>query len=111
MTAPGALFLGEAARLTHNATGEGISQAMESGTLAAEAVARALQGESESKAWKSYVQAHRKRFTSAFIAGHLLRTVVDSPILDGVADVYNNPLVRKVVVKLLGFGLGWQQRQ
>jgi len=30
-TVPGALYVGEAARVTHNATGEGISQAMQSG--------------------------------------------------------------------------------
>lgn len=106
MTAPGALFLGEAARITHNATGEGISQAMESGTFAAEAVARVLkQGQSEQKAWSWYVNQHRKRFTGAFLAGHALRAVVDSPILDGVADAYNNPFVRKAVVKLLGSAL------
>ena len=35
MTRPGALYLGEAARITHNATGEGIAQAMESGVFAA----------------------------------------------------------------------------
>lgn len=106
MTAPGALFLGEAARLTHNATGEGISQAMESGTFAAEAIARVIrQGQSEKKAWAWYVNQHRKRFTGAFLAGHVLRAVIDSPILDAVADAYNNPFVRKAVVKLLGSAL------
>ena len=44
MTRPGALYLGEAARITHNATGEGISQAMESGVFAADAVASVLKG-------------------------------------------------------------------
>ncbi|HEY3585639.1 MAG TPA: NAD(P)/FAD-dependent oxidoreductase, partial [Myxococcaceae bacterium] len=42
---PGALLIGEAARLTHNGTGEGISQAMQSGVYAAEAVARVVHGE------------------------------------------------------------------
>lgn len=103
---PGALYLGEAARLTHNATGEGISQAMESGLFAAEAAARVLRhGETEAKAWNWYLNQHRKRFTSAFVAGHALRAVVDSPILDGVADTFNNPLVRKAVTKLLGSAL------
>jgi hypothetical protein len=52
-----------------------------------------------------YLNQHRKRFTSAFLAGHALRAVVDSPILDGVADTYNNPLVRKAVTRLLGSAL------
>lgn len=106
LSQPGALRLGEAARVTHNATGEGISQAMESGTLAAEAVARVLQqGEAEPNAWRWYLNQHRKRFTGAFLAGHALRAVVESPVLDVVADAYNHPLVRKAVVKLLGSAL------
>jgi geranylgeranyl reductase family protein len=106
MTRPGALYLGEAARITHNATGEGISQAMESGMFAAEAIASVLKkGVTEEKAWGAYVQRHRRRFTGAFIAGHALRAVIDSSMLDNVADVYNQPLVRKLVVKLLGSAL------
>jgi menaquinone-9 beta-reductase len=106
MTRPGALYLGEAARMTHNATGEGISQAMESGVFAAQAVAAVLRGGvAEEKAWSSYVQKHRLRFTGAFVAGHALRAVIDSAVLDNVAAVYNQPLVRKLVVKLLGSAL------
>lgn len=106
MTQPGSLFLGEAARLTHNATGEGISQAMESGVLAAEACHRVLrEGQSEKKAWGWYVNQHRKRFTGAFLAGHALRAVIGSSLLDHVADAYNNPTVRKAVTKLLGSAL------
>lgn len=106
MTRPGGLYLGEAARLTHNATGEGISQAMESGVFAADAVAAVLRGGvKEEKAWSAYVQRHRRRFTGAFVAGHALRAVIDSPVLDNIADVYNQPLVRKLVVKLLGSAL------
>jgi flavin-dependent dehydrogenase len=106
MTSPGGLFLGEAARITHNATGEGISQAMQSGVYAAEALSRVLlKGERESKVWSWYVNQHRKKFTASFIAGHALRAVVASPLLDKVADAYNNPLVRKAVVKLLGSAL------
>jgi flavin-dependent dehydrogenase len=106
LTSPGSLFLGEAARITHNATGEGISQAMQSGVYAAEALSRVLvKGERESKVWSWYVNQHRKKFTSSFIAGHALRAVIDSAFLDHVADAYNNPWVRKAVVKLLGSAL------
>ncbi|MFO0595910.1 MAG: NAD(P)/FAD-dependent oxidoreductase [Myxococcaceae bacterium] len=103
---PGALYLGEAARITHNATGEGISQAMESGIMAAEAVTEVLrQGTREEKAWGRYLNRHRMRFTGAFVAGHALRGVIDSPMLDTVADVYNNPFIRKIVTKVLGSAL------
>ncbi|MBS1151924.1 MAG: putative electron transfer oxidoreductase [Myxococcaceae bacterium] len=105
-TAPGALFLGEAARITHNATGEGIYQAMQSGVFAADSVAQVLKGEkSEAKAWNGYVWEHRKRFTAGFLGGLALRAVVASPILDNVAGAYNHPTVRKAVVKLLGSAL------
>lgn len=103
-TAPGSLFLGEAARITHNATGEGISQAMQSGVFAAEAVQAALQGD-EKGAWNRYVWQHRRRFTAGFLGGHALRAVVKTPLLDGVARLYNNPSVRKAVVRLLGSAL------
>src|SRR5262249_2957229 len=83
LTVPGALYLGEAARVTHNATGEGISQAMQSGVYAAEALADVLAGrETEARAWKRYEWKHRRRFTTGFVVGHVLRRVIDSPVLD-----------------------------
>ncbi|HET6981465.1 MAG TPA: NAD(P)/FAD-dependent oxidoreductase, partial [Myxococcaceae bacterium] len=88
---PGALLIGEAARLTHNGTGEGISQAMQSGIFGAEAVARVVRGEAtEAVAWRGYLRALRKRFTVGFAAGHLLRNMVSSGILDALARTYNS---------------------
>jgi geranylgeranyl reductase family protein len=105
-TAPGALYLGEAARVTHNATGEGISQAMQSGVYAARAIDDVLSGRStEAAAWRGYVWQHRRRFTAGFLAGHALRAVVRSPVLDAVAAVYNHPTIRRSVVRLLGSAL------
>ncbi len=105
-TTPGSLYLGEAARITHNATGEGIYQAMQSGIFAADAVAAVVKGEkSEAKAWSSYLWTHRKRFTTGFMGGLALRAVVASPVFDNLAGAYNNPTVRKAVVKLLGSAL------
>ena len=92
--------------MTHLATGEGIFQAMQSGMFAADTLADVLEAkESEAAAWKSYVWKHRKRFTLGIAGGLLLRAVVDSPVLDGVAKIYNNPKVRKSVVRLLGSAL------
>jgi geranylgeranyl reductase family protein len=105
-TTPGAIHLGEAARITHNATGEGIYHAMRSGTFAAEAVKAILGGEmAEEKAQQRYVWAQRKHFTTGFLGGWALRGLVQTPVLDVVARVYNEPRVRKAVVKILGSAL------
>ncbi len=106
LTATGALYLGEAARITHNATGEGIYHAMQSGMFAAKAISDVLgKGVDEKSAWSTYTWEHRKRFTAGFLAGHALRGVVQTPVLDGVAKLYNNPGVQSLVVKVLGSAL------
>jgi len=100
---PGALLIGEAARLTHNGTGEGISQAMQSGIYGAEAVARVVRGEAtEAEAWRGYLRALRKRFTLGFAAGHLLRDMVSGGILDSLARTYNDASFQKAIQWLVG---------
>jgi geranylgeranyl reductase family protein len=102
-TAPGMLYIGEGARMTHNATGEGIYQAMQSGVFAADAVADVLSGvTTEAKAWNRYLWQLRKRFTLAFALGWVVRGIVDSPILDLVAQGYNSPTVRGAATWALG---------
>jgi len=102
-TAPGALWVGEAARVTHNATGEGISQAMQSGLFAAEAVASVVKGElPERRAWSRYVWQHRRRFTAGFLAGHLLRGMAASGSLDAVARAYRSAWGQRLIERLLG---------
>ncbi|HEX4338419.1 MAG TPA: NAD(P)/FAD-dependent oxidoreductase [Polyangiaceae bacterium] len=105
-TTPGALYLGEAARVTHNATGEGISHAMQSGIFAADTVSDVLAGRAaEDEAWNAYLWKHRRRFTLGFVAGHALRAVVRSGALDVIARAYENPLIRRGVVRTLGSAL------
>jgi geranylgeranyl reductase family protein len=105
-TTPGALYVGEAARMTHNATGEGISQAMQCGIYAANAVSDVIDRRmTEEAAWRAYVWSHRRRFTAGFLAGHALRAVVRSPVLDGIAALYNQPAIRRSVVRVLGSAL------
>jgi flavin-dependent dehydrogenase len=95
---PGVLYLGEAARITHNATGEGIYQAMQSGILAADALASVIGGElSFDAAMRRYTVACRRRFTASFAVGHLVRALVRTPLLDGIASLYNSPRVRSAV--------------
>jgi geranylgeranyl reductase family protein len=96
--APGVCYLGEAARMTHNATGEGIYQAMQSGIYAAEAAVSVLRGErSWEDAMSRYTNACRKRFTLSFLVGHAVRALVETPLLDRIATLYNSPRVRRAV--------------
>ena len=105
-TAPGALWVGEAARITHHATGEGISQAMQSGMYAAEAVTSVLRGQrTERSAWRRYLWEHRRRFTPGFAAGHLVRSAVDSSLLDALARAYNSRSGQRLIQRLLGSAL------
>jgi menaquinone-9 beta-reductase len=103
--APGVVYLGEAARITHNATGEGIYQALQSGTYAGDAIAAIHRGAKETRAMARYARACRRRFTGSFLAGHLVRGLVQTPILDGLALVYNDRRVRSAVTWALGSAL------
>jgi menaquinone-9 beta-reductase len=102
----GILYLGEAARITHNATGEGIFQAMQSGVYAADALADVVGGKAtEVKAWSRYTWQCRQRFTFGFVVGHVLRGALKTPLFDAVALAYNSPAVRKVATWAIGSAL------
>ena len=106
VTRPGALLTGEAARLTHCGTGEGISQAMQSGVFAADAVARVARGEaSEAVAWRGYLRALRRRFTAEFVGGHVLRDIVSSGMLDRLARTYNSASFQRAIHWIVGAAL------
>ncbi len=103
---PGALTIGEAARLTHNGTGEGISQAMQSGVFAAEAVASVARGQAaEPEAWRGYLHALRRRFTPEFATGHLLRELVADGMLDRLARTYNSASFQRAIHWIVGAAL------
>jgi len=100
---PGALLIGEAARLTHNGTGEGISQAMQSGVYAAEAVASVARGAlGEAAAWRGYLHSLRRRFTPGFAAGYLLRELVSDGMLDRLARTYNSESFQRAIHRMVG---------
>ncbi|MCL2448860.1 MAG: NAD(P)/FAD-dependent oxidoreductase [Polyangiaceae bacterium] len=105
-TAPGAMYIGESARLTNYATGEGISQAMHSGALAAGLLADVLGGRrSEASAMREYVWRLRARFAMEFGVATAVRGAVRSRLLDGIAAAFGNPRVRRAVVGVLGSAL------
>jgi menaquinone-9 beta-reductase len=105
-TGDGILFLGEAARITHNATGEGIFHAMQSGVFAADALADVVGGQAtEQKAWSRYTWQCRQRFTFGFVMGHVLRGALKTPLFDAIALAYNSPTMRRVTTWALGSAL------
>lgn len=105
-TGDGILYLGEAARITHNATGEGIYQAMQSGVYAADALGDVIAGRaSERRAWSRYQWQCRQRFTFGFVMGHVLRGALRTPLFDAIALAYNSPAVKKVATWALGSAL------
>lgn len=100
------LYLGEGARITHNATGEGIYHAMQSGIFAADAVADVLEGKAtEAKAWRRYLWQNRRKFTFGFAMGHVLRGALRTPVFDWLAIGYNNPTFRRAATWALGSAL------
>jgi menaquinone-9 beta-reductase len=105
-TRPGVLYLGEAARLTNNTTGEGIWQAMQSGVYAAEAVVEVVTGlTTEELAWRRYLWRLRRRLTPGFALGYVLRGLIRTPLLEVLAMVGNNPQVRRVASQVVSSAL------
>jgi geranylgeranyl reductase family protein len=101
----GVLYVGESARLTNAATGEGIYQAMRCGVLAADAIAKVHRGADEAKAWQEYSRACRRTFSAGFATGHVFRGAVRVGMLDTIARAYDHPSLRRVATWLIGSAL------
>lgn len=99
---PGRVVVGEAGRMTHPATGEGISHAMRSGMFAAEAIADILSGRSlESEALARYDRRCATAFMPSFWAGGLFRGVLRTPLFDYVVKAGNTPRVKAATARVL----------
>jgi menaquinone-9 beta-reductase len=99
---PGRIVVGEAGRMTHPATGEGISQGMRSGMFAAEAIAEILSGRSlEHAALARYDRRCATAFLPSFWAGGLVRGVLRTPLLDYVIKTGNVPGVKAATARML----------
>jgi len=97
----GRVVIGEAGRMTHPATAEGIYQGMWSGMLAAKALAGALQGEAEKAAFGAYQAACRKQFQTGFQAARLWRGAMRTPLLDCFARIVQTPAARNMLAGLM----------
>ena len=99
---PGRVVAGEAGRMTHPATGEGISQAMRSGVFAAEAIADILSGKAiEQDALNRYDRRVATTFLPSFWAGGVFRGVLRTPFLDYVVKATNMPAVQAATARML----------
>jgi flavin-dependent dehydrogenase len=99
---PGRFVVGEAGRMTHPATGEGISQAMRSGMFAADALRDImLCGRSESLALREYERKCARAFLPSFWVGRAFRQFIRTPVLDWVAEVGMRPRVKQAVADVL----------
>ncbi|PYN29571.1 MAG: hypothetical protein DMD76_00420 [Candidatus Rokuibacteriota bacterium] len=101
LSAPGRLVVGEAGRMVHPATAEGISQGMRSGIFAAEAVAAALGGLDERAARAGYEARCRRAFGASFAAARLWRAAVTSSALDRVVAAVQRPAVKTALARLM----------
>lgn len=93
ITAPGALWIGEAARLTNAATGEGIFQAMKSAQIAAGAIAEA-EGEALGPA---YERATRRYYAPRLRAALGFVNFVQTPAFAWVTDLVTYRPVEKAL--------------
>jgi flavin-dependent dehydrogenase len=99
---PGRLVVGEAGRMTHPATGEGISQAMRSGMFAADALRDIMvRGRSESLALRDYERRCARAFLPSFWVGRAFREVIQTPVLDWIAEFGMRPAVKRAVADVL----------
>jgi flavin-dependent dehydrogenase len=102
LSSPGRLVAGEAGRLTHPATGEGISQGMDSALFAAEAIADVLAARrSEPEALRRYDRRCARRFLPSFWLGGVFRGVLRTPLLDGIVAASRQPALQRAAARFL----------
>ncbi|MFN0061436.1 MAG: NAD(P)/FAD-dependent oxidoreductase [Myxococcaceae bacterium] len=99
---PGRVVIGEAGRMTHPATAEGIYQGMRTGMLAADALKTILSHQKdEDEALARYQWNCKKAFAISFWGSKLFHKATRTPLLDWVADLGNSPRVKRATGKLM----------
>jgi geranylgeranyl reductase family protein len=102
LQSPGRLVVGEAGRMTHPATAEGIYQGMRSGMLAAEALRDVLSNSADEAAtWLAYEARCRRAFRASFWSAKIWRGAVKSPMLDWVVGFGQRPGVKRALARLM----------
>jgi geranylgeranyl reductase family protein len=99
---PGRVVVGEAGRLVHPGTAEGISQALRSGLFAAEALASVLCGHAaEGSALDAYERRCRRAFDLSFRSAALWRVAIGSSLTDWVVAAMERPALRTALAKVM----------
>jgi flavin-dependent dehydrogenase len=94
--------IGEAARMVHPATAEGIYQGMRSGMLAAEALAAVVAGRRDERhAFAAYERRCRRAFRLSFGASRVWRGLIRTPVLDWVVAATERPAVKRSLALLM----------
>jgi menaquinone-9 beta-reductase len=100
LTSPGRIVVGEAGRMTHPATAEGIYQGMRSGMLAAQTLCKILKdGAAPGAALRDYERDCRRAFGISFRGAGLWRGLVTSGGLDVVVAAMNSPAPRRLLAR------------
>jgi flavin-dependent dehydrogenase len=102
LTSPGRIVVGEAGRMTHPATAEGIYQGMRSGMLAAQALCDILKDRAApEQALRTYERACRKAFGISFRSAGAWRALVRSGGLDVIVSAMNSPAPRRLLARCM----------
>ena len=102
LQSPGRLVVGEAGRMTHPATGEGIYQGMQSGILAAEILSQVLKNPAaEKRSWLAYEARCRQTFGRSFWSAKIWHRAVTSRALDLAVHVGQTTLMRTALARLM----------
>ncbi len=102
LASPGLLVAGEAGRLTHPATGEGISQGMDSALYAADAIAEIRRDPAgERAALRRYESRCARRFLPSFWLGGAFRGALRTPLLDWIVQASSLPALQRAAARFL----------
>jgi menaquinone-9 beta-reductase len=102
LTSPGRIVVGEAGRMTHPATADGIYQGMRSGMLAAQALHCILKERAEpARSLREYERGCRKAFAASFRGASLWRRFVSTGGLDALVGMLNHPMSRRLLARCM----------
>jgi geranylgeranyl reductase family protein len=103
LTSPGRIVVGEAGRLTHPATAEGIAQGLRSGLLAASALQQVLTGHHERLAFAGYEWRCKQAFAASFAGAAAFRRLVRTPALDWLVAAGERPALKQLAARVLAW--------
>jgi menaquinone-9 beta-reductase len=102
LTSPGRIVVGEAGRMTHPATAEGIYQGMRSGMLAAAALNKIFkERKNPQNAFREYENDCQKAFSISFRSASLWQALVSSGGLDLIVSITNHPTLRRLLARCM----------